>query len=377
MTRKKLASLLLLMPLSNSLALELSIPSYPELSVIPDDYTYNGGSNCSGANVSPQLIWSDAPPGTQSYAVVFIDENFDWLHWKLYNIDPSVTHIPENNPNDVGTEGMTDFGINGYGGPCPPLATPGNYQMTIHALNTAFANDPSVTDIQNATIESASYLAFRNINDQQARYEYKARYKLTFNANWSAITHPTNYPSNAHFSPLIGNSHNLEGYIWEDGGISTDGMEQMAETGGTSMLRNEIRDLIDASGAESLITGSGASGVDSVSLFFEVSESHPLFSMVTMIAPSPDWFVGVHDLDLRSQGQWLSNMSIDLYPFDAGTQDGNNFTPPGANTNPRAPIHRITTSPFANNVPLGQFVFELQSIEGEPSDVIFINGFDL
>ncbi len=376
MTIKNSTTLLLLMTFCPCFALTLNIPSYPESSIIPDDYTFNSGGNCSGANVSPQLIWSDAPINTQSFAVVFVDANFDWLHWKLYNIDPSVTHIPENNPNDVGTEGLTDFNINSYGGPCPPSPNPGNYYMTIHALNTVFANEPSETEIDNTTIESASYLAFRDINDQQDRYEYKARYKLTFNANWSAASHPTDYPSSAHFSPLIGNSHNQTGYIWEDGGISTDGMEQMAETGVTSLLSNEIRDLIDASGAESVIPGSGADGVDSVSLFFEVSESHPLFSMVSMIAPSPDWFIGVHDLDLKPQGMWVDNMTIDLLPYDAGTQDGNNFTPPGADTNPRTPIQRITTSPFANNVPLGQFVFELQSTVGEPSDVIFSNGFE-
>ncbi len=375
---KKTITLLLVIfsCVQHSHALELSIPSYPVESVIPNDFTFNGGGNCSGDNISPQLIWSDIPAGTQSFAVVFIDENFNFLHWKLYNIAPEVSHIPENNPNGVGTEGLTNFGINGYGGPCPPSTTPGNYRMTVYALNTTFTSDPSVAQIQAAAIESASYLAFRNISDDQERYEYAARYKVTFFAEWSAASHPTDYPFSAHFSPLIGNTHNVEGYIWDAAGIATNGIEQMAESGGTTILRNEITDLINNSGSEALILGSGTDGVDSLEMFFDISDSHPLFSMVTMIAPSPDWFIGVHDLDLKPAGVWLDELSVDLLPYDAGTQEGNSFTQIGGNTSPREPIVRITTAPLANNVPLGRFVFELISTTGEPSDVVFMNGFE-
>ncbi len=372
-----LFTVLLMTQLTSGWALNLSIPSYPVEGIIPNDFTFNSGGNCNGANVSPQLLWSDAPVGTQSFAVVFIDENFGFLHWKLYNIDANVTHIPENNPNDVGTEGLTNFGINGYGGPCPPSPTPGNYRMTVYALNTTFASDPSVGMIQAAAIESASYLAFRDINDDQERYEYAANYRMTFFAEWSATSHPTDYPNGAHFSPLIGNTHNIDGFIWDAGGIATNGIEQMAETGGTFLLGNEIEMLINNSGSESLLRGGDTtSGVDTVVVNFNISDSHPLFSMVTMIAPSPDWFIGVHDLNLKPNGVWLDQLTVELLPYDAGTQDGSSFTNSGGNTNPRQPISRITTAPLANNVPLGRFVFELQSTTGTSSEVIFTHGFE-
>ncbi len=376
MKKKLYLFIFLIIQIPTSLALTLNIPSYPVEGIIPNDFTFNSGGNCSGDNVSPQLTWSDVPMGTQSFAVVFIDENFNFLHWKLYNIDPAVTHIPENNPNGVGTEGLTNFGINGYGGPCPPSPNPGNYRMTVYALNTTFPSEPSVAMIQSAAIESASYLAFRDINDDQERYEYAASYQLTFYAEWSAASHPTNYPASAHFSPLIGNTHNDNGFIWDAGGIATNGIEQMAESGGTFILRDEIETLINQSGAESTVSGTGADGVDTTVINFEISQSHPLFSLVTMIAPSPDWFIGVHDLDLKPEGVWLDELTIELFPYDAGTQEGVTFTPPGPNTSPRAPISRITTSPFANNVRLGRFVFELQSTTGIPLDGIFQNGFE-
>ncbi len=376
MIYRSVLCLLLMSHVYTGMCITLDIPSYPEESVIPDDYTFNSGVNCNGANISPQVIWSDTPNNTESFALVFVDENFDFIHWKLYNIAPEVRHIPENNPNTVGTEGLTDFGIMGYGGPCPPSITPGNYRMTIYALNTTFTTEPTLTMIESAAIDSASYLAFRNLNDEQDRFEYTAQYKVTFFAEWSATSHPIDYPNSAHFSPLVGNTHNMSGGIWQDNGIASNGMEQMAETGGTSMLNIEIINSIDGGNSETLILGPDADGVDTIEMIIEISHSHPMFSMVTMIAPSPDWFIGVHDIDLKPNGVWLSDLSIDLFPYDAGTQDGSRFFPAGSNTSPREPIATITESPFPNGVRLGRFVFELQSVSGQLGDDVFSNGFE-
>ena len=42
-----------------------------------------------------------------------------------------------------------------------------------------------------------------------------------------------------------------------------------------------------------------------------------------MVAQSPDWFVGVSGLPLLdAQGDWLSSRSLNLYPWDAGTEEG-------------------------------------------------------
>jgi Raf kinase inhibitor-like YbhB/YbcL family protein len=355
----------------NANALNLNIPSYPQNGIIPDDYTcraddFNG--------ISPQLLWSDAPINTMSFAVVFNDETLNFLHWKLYNIDPSVFHIPEDKPINVGTEGITNFGQARYGGPCPPST--GNYVMTVYALNTLFANEPSVSQIQSAAIESASWAAFRSNNSVQERYEYSAMYRVTFNADWTSTSHPIDFPgASAHFTSLVGNTHNSAGQIWDAGAIATNGIEQMAELGATNILNAEINTVINSGGSESRINGADANNVDSVAVEFTVSESHPLFSLVTMIAPSPDWFIGAHDLDLRENGVWKENFTLNLLPYDAGTQDGASFTTPGGNTNPRQPIERIITNPFPNGTPLGTFVFERLSVFGTAGP-LFENGFE-
>ena len=82
-------------------------------------------------------------------------------------------------------------------------------------------------------------------------------YTVEFNASWSSQTHPNAYPSNAHFSPLIGVAHNDQVGFWSPGGLASDGIEQMAETGGRTLLQNEIQAAINAGTASLVILGSG------------------------------------------------------------------------------------------------------------------------
>ena len=79
-----------------------------------------------------------------------------------------------------------------------------------------------------------------------------------------------------------------------------------------------------------------------------------------MIAPSPDWFVGVHGLNFIEAGDWVDNLSVDLLPYDAGTDSGVSFNSPNAPTVPPQPIRRLTEPPVGNGRtarPFGTFTF--------------------
>lgn len=186
-----------------------------------------------------------------------------------------------------------------------------------------------------------------------------AFYRVTFTSTWSAETHPhANFPAGAHFSPLIGATHNLSATFWMSGTLASPGMEQMAETGGTTALRSEIA----AAGATARETLNGpglATATGSVTIpAFTASRSHPLVTLVTMIAPSPDWFVGVHDLSLLDeQGQWRGTVVVTLYPYDAGSDDGADY----ASADREPATHQLITdirgkAPFSA-APIGTFTF--------------------
>jgi hypothetical protein len=194
---------------------------------------------------------------------------------------------------------------------------------------------------------------------------YRATYTLSFDASWSATTHPQQFPPGPHFSGLIGASHEDSAWLWRSGENATQGIESMAERGATADLRQEIEALVEAGVAESIISGTGiGTSPGSTSLSFEISQQFPLVSITSMIAPSPDWFVGVDSLSLRQGGRWIENLTIELQVFDAGTDSGATYTASNADTNPAALIAPIVQGSLANGVAVGQFRFELQSTSG-------------
>ena len=192
-----------------------------------------------------------------------------------------------------------------------------------------------------------------------------ALYSVTFNATWRATTHPTDFPSGAHFSPLIGAVHNDSVSFWASGETASPGIEQMAETGGTGLLAREIRAEMPDN-AISVVTGRGIGSPASTTISeILVTLDHPLITLVTMIAPSPDWFVGVAGQALQNEfGQWVDEMVIVLYPYDSGTDDGTTYGSPNADSSPRQPIQSLKgVSPFSDE-PIGTYTFTRIDVGG-------------
>ncbi len=178
-----------------------------------------------------------------------------------------------------------------------------------------------------------------------------ATYRITFTSTWSRDVF-SSVPSNDHFSPPAGATHTESTVFWEPGTTATDGIRQMAETGGTSTLRSDISDAQAAGDADVLVTAGRVNEADDfTTTTFTANRSHPFFTLVSMIAPSPDWFVGVHGESLLdAEGRWVQTASFDLLAYDAGTDSGTDFFSGDDETNPRESITRIAgTSPFAVN----------------------------
>lgn len=177
---------------------------------------------------------------------------------------------------------------------------------------------------------------------------------VVFEATWSESTHPVDYPGGAHFSPLIGATHNNQINFWRPGELASLGIKDVAERGAIGELQRAIRDEIYTSTAYAVIRGTGSGSPDEISADFILSPEYPLFTMVTMIAPSPDWFVGVYDIALYENGRWLDHY-IELYPWDAGTDSGTTYTSSNLVTDPAQPISLITDGPAGNGEPFGSF----------------------
>jgi hypothetical protein len=188
--------------------------------------------------------------------------------------------------------------------------------------------------------------------------EISASYNVVFESVWSAGTHPTDFPSNPHFSGLIGATHASDVTFWADGSTASMGMKDMAERGSKGFLTTEVEAAIASGTAAGLLSGGGISpSPGSVQLAFTITVQHPLVTLVTMIAPSPDWFVGVSSLALFDEEAWVDEVVVQLLAYDAGTDSGTTFTSGNAVTDPAVVIARIQTSPFTASDPLGSFTF--------------------
>lgn len=240
---------------------------------------------------------------------------------------------------------------------------PYQVQMKAQAGTAGWINVGTPTDEITASLpRDGSQGFFRVLSIEHPQMNDTAKFQLTFHSTWSAATHPDMFPGNPHFSGLIGATHNQNGQLWQPGNLASPGIEVMAETGSKSPLMDEIQQAIQMGWADGLISGGGIGlSPGNVTVEFEVSAAHSLLSLVSMIAPSPDWFVGVHGVELRPGGRWIDTLTLELFPYDAGTDSGTTYTSPNAEPAVHNPITTLATAPVIHEgmVPsFGNFVIK-------------------
>lgn len=145
------------------------------------DQVFNG-FGCTGNNISPELVWKNAPEGTKSFALTVYDPDAPtgsgWWHWVVYNLPATTTTLAAG----VGTadgkklpagslQGRTDFGAPGFGGACPPVGDkPHRYIFTLHALKTDKLEVPA-----DATAALIGYMINANRIEQTSFTAYYGR----------------------------------------------------------------------------------------------------------------------------------------------------------------------------------------------------------
>lgn len=107
-------------------------PAFEAGAAIPARFT------CDGEDVSPPLQWNDQPDGTQSLAIVVVDDDAPvpggFTHWVLAGLDPPGGGVGE--ATTEGVAGPNSAGTSGWSGPCPPSGTH-TYVFSVHAFDHA------------------------------------------------------------------------------------------------------------------------------------------------------------------------------------------------------------------------------------------------
>lgn len=73
--------------------------------------------------------------------------------------------------------------------------------------------------------------------DAAAACKGYAVYNLTFLGMWNKNDHPTDFPDGAHFSPIIGASHDSNYKMWGPGIKASEGIKTVAETGRIKLFK--------------------------------------------------------------------------------------------------------------------------------------------
>jgi len=109
--------------------------------VIPDKYTQKVENP-----VSPELKWSQVPPGTQSFVLLMHDpepvlnkgSKMDITHWLVWNIPATSTSLPEGVAQGELRDGSRQVSLrfNGYMGPGAPPGPYHHYTFELYAVDT-------------------------------------------------------------------------------------------------------------------------------------------------------------------------------------------------------------------------------------------------
>lgn len=151
------------------LPFQLSSSAFSDGGQIPLQYAH---ADCDGDNVSPPLAWDNIPGDTQSFALFVVDSDSDpvFVHWAVFNIPASLSGIGEGLVPQGATQLQNDFGVIGYGGPCPPQNEEHEYTFTMMALSVdvidATSYEEALADAEDAAVATASLVGrYSNIPD--------------------------------------------------------------------------------------------------------------------------------------------------------------------------------------------------------------------
>lgn len=118
--------------ISNTASMQITSPAFEQNGQIPEKYT------CEGEGVNPPLQFKDVPPEARSLVLIVDDPDAPsttWVHWLVWNISPGAAGIVENSVPPEAMQGLTDFGQQQYGAPCPPSGSH-RYFFKLYALDS-------------------------------------------------------------------------------------------------------------------------------------------------------------------------------------------------------------------------------------------------
>lgn len=318
------------------------------------EWTFEGGNPANSTSKNQDVVYDTAGMFTVSLKVTNadgadIETKTNYITVNDASEKPETDFTASETTIAIGSEiTFTDQSTN----------EPTSWEWEFEGGDPATSTDQNpITTYNNSGIYEVKLIATNSAgSDEEIKTGYiivgiqTASYTVTFKGNWTAANHPTDFPTGSdHFSSAVGMVHKEGALLFEEGELATNGVEDMAELGNNSDLNNEIEALIDAGQALNRINGGGlGDGNGETTFTIEVNEEFPLVTLVSMIAPSPDWFIAVENVELFDSGAFVENLTVNAASYDSGTDSGSSFNSANDDTDPADNITFITEAPLGN-----------------------------
>ena len=317
-------------------------------------WTFSGGEPATSTDLNPTILYNTE--GTYAVSLTVTNEDGETSETKVDYIvvtDPvilpetdfnasasTITSGQQINFTDTSTNAPTSWSWEFEGG-SPSISTDQNPEISYLNFGTYNVTLTASNAAGNHTTVKNGYIT---VNQQTASYT------VTFTSNWTITNHPVDFPTGSdHFSSAVGMVHKSGTTFFEVGEKASEGIENMAETGDNSVLSDEINAIVGAGEALSYVAGGSLPNGTTERVFtIDVTEEFSMVTLVSMIAPSPDWFVAIENVALFESGAFLDNLSVDATSYDSGTDTGTTFVSGNADTDPAEDITPITTAPLGN-----------------------------
>jgi hypothetical protein len=192
------------------------------------------------------------------------------------------------------------------------------------------------------------------------------KYRVELTPLWTKANFPIEYPDTSlihkpHFSGLIGTAHRADFHLFTEGQMPSPGLERLSEEGKHDPLDAEIKAVIGTGAALALTESDPLKDfTQTATAEVSVDDTHPLVTLVAMIAPSPDWFLAVPDVNLMENGAWVASKTVDANAWDSGGDDGTTFLADDKDTNPKKPTSRNQSRHFLKDgqpMPVARITF--------------------
>lgn len=187
---------------------------------------------------------------------------------------------------------------------------------------------------------SVAFISCNKASEDIIQPAAQVTYKTELRLQW--VSPAFVIPANAHFTAFAGMIHHKDTFLWSQNGLASLGLENVAEVGNPAELNVEMDAIISKGKASYKFEIPAPSITGGFDTSFRFTLQHSCISFASMIAPSPDWFVGLNQYNLLKDNQWINTITVPLYLYDAGTEEGDVFGYNNPATMPQQPVRLLT-----------------------------------